>query len=392
MRRCAICALLLLCAHTARAQTAGAAASAAASVLLRGVSALLGDVVTPALHFAARGSRGVNERLTYAKYATLGPYAVGWRSMPAVPKTDGDWSWEVVSALVARAPFQTTFPAMLYYPAMFSGRNTPPAQEATPFPIVGFAVGWTCDVAMYTKLLERLASHGIVVVAPMFNDLATDPLTQVNFRSQLSQILSAVAYVGAQSSAKAAAFGDLTTSTTWHNRVDTARLGLFGHSAGAGVVLQGAAEQGARVKAVVTLGAWANVATTPWMASLPSAVTAPVMLLSGQNDTLAPLAANGQRVFDALTSPKIMPVLAGGSHWCVHTLSHAHRHVSSCIICGLTSLFCFRCCGGPFSASWTGPREARLRLQRGCSPGMATACALQRRLRRCRRPSEKARA
>jgi dienelactone hydrolase len=217
---------------------------------------------------------------------------------------------------------------------MFGGRNSPIAQRsAAPFPIVGFATGWTCDVAMYEPILEHLASHGMVVVAPLFNDLANDPLRQVNFRSQLSQILSTVKYVSAQSSSAGVAFGDLTTTTMWHNRVDVSRLGLVGHSAGAGVVIQGAAEQGTRVKAVATLGAWVNVATTPWMASLANTVTAPVMLLSGQNDTMAPLATNAQRVFDSLTSPRVMPIISGGSHWCarLHAADAAHAtHLSLC--------------------------------------------------------------
>ena len=65
---------------------------------------------------------------------------------------------------------------------------------------------------------------------------------------------------------------------------------------------------------MATLGAWANIATTPWLSSLPSTVTAPALLLSGEWDEHAPLAENGQRVYDLLTSPKLLPVIAGGSH------------------------------------------------------------------------------
>jgi predicted dienelactone hydrolase len=329
MRAAAVLLAAACCLARACAQSElDAASSVASTALLRGASALVANVVTPALQFAARGSRGVNERASYNKYIIRGPYAVGWRLLPAVPKSEGDWSWEVVSSLAAGVAFQTTFQAKLYYPAIFAGRNSPIAQRsAAPFPIVGFATGWTCDVAMYVPIIEHLASHGMVVVAPLFNDLANEPLTQVNFRSQLSQILSTVKYVGAQSSSAGVAFGDLTTTTMWHNRVDVTRLGLVGHSAGAGVVIQGAAEQGSRVKAVATLGAWVNVATTPWMASLANTVTAPVMLLSGQNDTMAPLATNAQRVFDSLTSPRVMPIISGGSHWC------ARLHAAGCHAC-----------------------------------------------------------
>ena len=221
-----------------------------------------------------------------------------------------------MSSLLSGASFRTTFPAALYYPALFAGRNAPPVQAGPPMPVVGFAVGWTCDVAMYEAILQRLASHGLLVVAPLFNDASAEPLAQVNFRSQLSQILSAVAYVGAQAgpAGGSSPFGDPAAGTLWRGRVNASRLGLFGHSAGGGVVLQGAAERGDAVRAVATLGAWVNPATTPWLSALGGTVTAPALLLSGANDTLAPLADNGQRVFDALASPKLLPLLAGGSH------------------------------------------------------------------------------
>ena len=71
----------------AQAQAAVTLASAA----LTGASAALEGVVVPALQFAARGPRGVQERSTYARYIARGPYAVGWRNLPSVPKTEGDW-------------------------------------------------------------------------------------------------------------------------------------------------------------------------------------------------------------------------------------------------------------------------------------------------------------
>jgi hypothetical protein len=127
---------------------------------------VLGEVVVPALQFAARGSRGVQERATYARYIARGPYAAGWRTLPAVPKTEGDWSWELISSLVQRRAFSTTFAARVYYPATFGGRNTPVAGDFK-MALLGFAVGWTCDAAMYEATLSHLASHGIVSVSAL---------------------------------------------------------------------------------------------------------------------------------------------------------------------------------------------------------------------------------
>ena len=223
-------------------------------------------------------------------------------------------SWEVLSSLASGLAFSTTFAARLYYPSTFNGRNTPLASSHAPLPLVGFAVGWTCDAAMYADIFSHLASHGFVTVVPLFNDLSSQPLVQFNFRSQLSQLLSSLAFVGAQVRAGAGpAFGDATAGS-WAGRIDASRFALAGHSAGAGVALQGAAEAGRRVAAVATLGAWVNIATTPWLSSLPSAITAPALMLSGEWDEHAPLADNGQRVYDLLTSPKLLPVIAGGSH------------------------------------------------------------------------------
>ena len=220
----------------------------------------------------------------------------------------------MLSSLAAGQAFSTTFAARLYYPATFNGRNTPLASARAPLPLIGFAVGWTCDAAMYADIFSHLASHGFVTVVPLFNDMSSQPLVQVNFRSQLSQLLSSLAFVGVQARAGAGpAFGD-GTAGSWAGRIDASRFALAGHSAGGGVALQGAAEAGRRVAAVATLGAWANIATTPWLSSLPSAITAPALLLSGEWDEQAPLAENGQRVYDLLTSPKVLPVIAGGSH------------------------------------------------------------------------------
>ena len=80
----------------ARAQLAATLATSA----LNGASTALGDVVVPALQFAARGSRGVQERATYARYIARGPYAAGWRNLPAVPKTQGDWCAHTSASLL----------------------------------------------------------------------------------------------------------------------------------------------------------------------------------------------------------------------------------------------------------------------------------------------------
>ena len=306
--------LCTLCARTAHGS------SVLAQTLTPGVAAaaasLLGGMAMPAIQFAARGNRGVAERIPYLNYSTLGPYAMGNRILPYVPKLVGDWSWEALSSMVAAQPFQTTFGATMYYPAMFQANDAPIATSGGAFPVIGWAVGWTCTASMYLPLFERLASHGFIVVVPTFNDQSASMALNVNFRSQTDAVLSSIAYVIQQSAGNATgfSFGDLTTLNTWHGRVDASSIGLAGHSAGGGVVIQGLAEQGLKIKAAATLGAWANIVTTPWLANLGSTITAPVMLLSGQNDTMAPVAENAQVLYDKLTSPKVLPILQGGTH------------------------------------------------------------------------------
>ena len=304
-----------LCARTAQASsvlvqdlTPGVAAAAAS---------VLDEVAVPALQFAARpDGRGVAERIPYSNYSTLGPYAMGNRILPFVPKLVGSWSWEALSSIIAAQPFQTTFGANMYYPAMFQANDAPIATSGGAFPVIGWAVGWTCTAGMYTPIFERLASHGFIVVVPTFNDQSASMALNVNFRSELDEVLSSIAYVIQQSAANATgfSFGDPTTLNTWHGRVDASAIALAGHSAGGGVVFQGLAEQGVKIKAAATLGAWGNIVTTPWLENLGSTVTAPVMLLSGQNDTMAPVDQNAQVLFDKLRSPKVLPILAGGTH------------------------------------------------------------------------------
>ena len=116
-----------------------------------------------------------------------------------------------------------------------------------------------------------------MVAAPLTNDYAASLANQFNFGLNKQQLLSTIALLD-----------NLATnaSSPLVGRLDTSRLGLWGHSAGCGTALQLEAELGPRVSAAAYMGTWANSYTTPWVDDLTRTVTAPTLFLSGQLDTM----------------------------------------------------------------------------------------------------------
>ena len=77
----------------------------------------------------------------------LGPHKVGWEDIQFI---DQNFNRHQVKGRI-------------FYPATQAGEFGPPATSAGPFPLAGFAHGWTEPVADYLPLLKHLASWGFVV-------------------------------------------------------------------------------------------------------------------------------------------------------------------------------------------------------------------------------------
>lgn len=210
--------------------------------------------------------------------ASPGPYAAGWRSVT-----------------VTRAN-NTTFTARFYYPATAAGQNAAYNGAGAPYPAITFGHGFFQTVPTYQTTLEHLATHGYFVIATD-SEGGLAPNHQ-NFADDIKRCLTYLEQENANSSS--ILFGQVAVN----------RFGASGHSMGGGSSIL-ATSQDTRIKALANLAA---AETNPSATAAMPAITVPVQLISGSSDTIVPVASNGQLMYNATLSPKILPVIQGGWH------------------------------------------------------------------------------
>lgn len=213
-------------------------------------------------------------------YSAPGPYSVGTRTV-TVTRTAG-----------------ATFTARLSYPAASEGANTPFAVGAAPAPAISFGHGFLQPVSRYATTLDHLASWGFVVIASnsggeLFPDHAA-------FAADLSRCLTWLTEQNASSGA------------FLEGKIDTASYGLSGHSMGGGASILAAAGAASSVATCVANLAAAN--TTPSSITAMANVRIPISLICGDADTVVPVSANGQAMYNAGAAPRLLPVIRGGFH------------------------------------------------------------------------------
>lgn len=224
-----------------------------------------------------------------------GPYAAGWRRVTVT------------------RPSSTTFNAVLWYPALAAGQNTPLAEPGVPKAAITFGHGFLQTVERYQSTLSHLATRGYLVIASE-SEGGLFPSHQ-NFANDLRHCLTWLE----QETTLASSF--------LFGSVDTSRFGASGHSMGGGASILAAAAD-ARIKVLANLAA-AN--TNPSAITAMASVTQPTMLLSGSNDTIVPVGSHGQLMYDAGRAPKQLPIIQGGWH------------------CGFQDTSVFGCDSGPMT-------------------------------------------
>ena len=169
-------------------------------------------------------------------------------------------------------------------------------------PAVAFGHGWLQPSARYLGLFRHLASWGFVVAAP---DTQRGPLGSARlFAADLRTALDVC--VGVR-------LGDGDIS------VDQARLGLAGHSTGAGAAVLAAADD-TRVHAVATMAA---SQVKPFATDAAARCAMPSLHLAGAGDMVAPpvgharlIAANWGGDAQLRVLPKVDHMgFAEGKHW-----------------------------------------------------------------------------
>ncbi|MFJ2439822.1 alpha/beta hydrolase [Streptomyces sp. NPDC087658] len=156
------------------------------------------------------------------------------------------------------------------------------------FGAVAISPGFTGTQSSVAWYGPRLASQGFVV-------FTIDTLTTLDFPpSRGAQLLAALDY--------------LTQRSTVSGRIDSARLGVMGHSMGGGGSLE-AAKSRTSLKAAIPLTGWNTDTTWP-------EVRTPTLLVGADNDSIAPVATHSEPFYASLpgTLDKAYLELKGASH------------------------------------------------------------------------------
>jgi dienelactone hydrolase len=157
------------------------------------------------------------------------------------------------------------------------------------FGAVAIVPGFTATQSSIAWIGPRLASFGFVVIT--IDTLST--LDQPDSRG--TQLLAALDY--------------LTQRSSVRTRIDPNRLGVAGHSMGGGGTLEAASDRPS-LQAGVPLAPWNT--DKSW-----SEVRVPMLIIGGEDDTVAPVATHSIPFYNSLpsTPDKAYMELAGASHF-----------------------------------------------------------------------------
>jgi predicted dienelactone hydrolase len=172
--------------------------------------------------------------------------------------------------------------------------------QGAPLPLAGVAIipGYVQARAAVGDWGPFLASHGFVVITIDPNATGDAPAAR------------ATALWGAVGSLKAE---NSRSGGPLSGKVDTAHLAVMGASMGGGGALECASAH-AELRGVVALSAWDSTGTTF------STLTAPTLILAGQNDTVAtPTLQTSFYTSIPVSTPKVYAEFAGGDAYISNT-------------------------------------------------------------------------
>ncbi|MEV7246508.1 alpha/beta hydrolase family protein [Streptomyces sp. NPDC003236] len=187
-----------------------------------------------------------------------------------------------------------SYSARVWYPSSTAGANTPVAPGTHPG--LAFGHGFFQGINQYESLLKHYASWGFITVTP---------------KSQGGLFPSHSAFADDLNAALTWLTVQNTTSgSRFAGAVRTDRLGVLGHSMGGGAALL-AASRNQAVKSVSTMAA---AETNPSAVAAAGTLTAPAQFLGGSADSVAGVADNQQKMYDAKPAPTQLRVITGGFH------------------------------------------------------------------------------
>lgn len=211
-------------------------------------------------------------------YSASGKYLAGWKEVTVT------------------RPDNSTYQALLYYPAQTETQNAEINPQAAPCPGISFGHGYLVNPDKYRSTFAHLASWGYVLIATR-SELRLFPSHQ-NLANDLSHCLT---WLGEQSE---------NTQSFLYQIIDCNELGVSGHSMGGGAGIL-AASVDSRIKAVANLAA---AETDPSAITAMEFVDVPISLISGSDDGIVPVDSHGQLMYNNGYAPKQIPIIQGASH------------------------------------------------------------------------------
>jgi triacylglycerol lipase len=172
-----------------------------------------------------------------------------------------------------------------------SGTIHAPTQPGK-YGLVAVCPGFVSPESSITKISQRLATHGFVVVTIATKTLFDFPSSRAN------QILAAL-----QAAAK-------VTTGNAAGKIDVTRMVASGWSMGGGGTLIAASKTPA-LKAAVAYAPW-ELSATPF-----SKITVPTIIFGATGDVIAPVSNHAQKFYDTIpaTTPKALGILQGSNHF-----------------------------------------------------------------------------
>jgi predicted dienelactone hydrolase len=249
----------------------------------------------------------------------LGPYAVGHTTFDLVDANRDDRPLEIQAwypADPADAVGENTLYTLVEDVFFLPSENAfddLPVLDRFFMPLIVFSHGHGGINIQSVRLMEALASHGFVVVAPnhtgdtTFDESATFEESAVDRPLDISFLIDVMID-------RTFDFGD-----PFFLRINPAAIGVAGHSFGGYTALAMAAGYGGggvapdpRVKAIFPIAAVADFFTDEELAS----IEIPTLLLHGTEDEVVPIEPNTIRAFDLISSPFLYRVdIEGANHY-----------------------------------------------------------------------------
>jgi dienelactone hydrolase len=183
----------------------------------------------------------------------------------------------------------------LYYPATVAGESTPMVNGQ--FPVIVFGHGFVMVWSAYSNIWDNLVPQGYILAFPRTEGNVSP--NHAEFGADLAFLVSKLQSEGATNS-----------NSIFYTHVNT-KSAIMGHSMGGGSSFLAAANN----SNITTMISFAAANTTPSSIAAAQQVSVPSLVISGQNDCVAPPAQHQIPMYDSLASAcKAYVEILGGGH------------------------------------------------------------------------------